>query len=163
MEIRPVPSTPEYGVTADGRVFRILPWPRMPRSLSLPFEMKPRLDSDGYVLTGSVTKVHRAVAEAFLPNPNNWPEVAHEDGCRANNVVENLRWSTTSDNHADKNRHGTMLRGDVHPTSRLTEDLVREARCRAAAGESHVSIAETMPVDRSVLSRAIRGDTWRHV
>lgn len=163
MEIRPLLSSPQYGATRDGRVFRILPWERMPRATVLPFQMKPRYDSDGYLITGISVKIHRAVAEAFLPNPHGWPEVAHRNGKRDDNRVENLRWSTTAANHADKNEHGTMLRGNGHPCAHLTEALVREARRRAASGETHTSIADDMPVDRSVLSRAIRGETWRHV
>lgn len=42
--------------------------------------------------------VHRLVAEAFIPNPNNYPTVDHIDRNRQNNEVTNLRWCTLSDN-----------------------------------------------------------------
>lgn len=51
-------------------------------------------------------KVHRLVALAFLPNPNNPPIVRHLDDDRHNNHVSNLAWGTQMDNRRDAALNG---------------------------------------------------------
>lgn len=67
--------------------------------------LKPYKTNRGYLNIGlnrdKVVKtfgVHRLVAEAFIPNPDNLPAVDHIDGNKLNNNVENLQWISYSDN-----------------------------------------------------------------
>lgn len=62
-------------------------------------------DSLGYFraqIYGKPYKTHRLVAETYIPNPENKTEVDHIDRVRNNNNVENLRWSTSSENRRNR-------------------------------------------------------------
>jgi hypothetical protein len=55
-------------------------------------------------LQGRTFKVHRLVAEAFVDNPYNLPNVLHKDGDRDNNHYTNLEWSARQSNHPLQNK-----------------------------------------------------------
>jgi len=50
-------------------------------------------------LNGKLYYLHRLLAQAFIPNPENKPEVDHIDGNKQNNCLSNLRWATRAENN----------------------------------------------------------------
>lgn len=81
-----------YAVSNYGRVYNC----KRKRFLSTPKSRKKKYVD--VVLTkngiGKSFKVHRLVATAFIPNPNNYPIVNHKDEDPTNNMVDNLEWCT---------------------------------------------------------------------
>ena len=78
---------------------------------------------------------HRLVAEAFLPNPDNRPEVNHEDANRLNNAVSNLKWVTSKENTEHSISHG-LRHPEVTKMRKRIKELEREnARLTKVAGD----------------------------
>jgi hypothetical protein len=106
--------------------------------------------------------VHRLVAQAFIPNPDNKPDVAHIDGDGFNNHVSNLRWSTEKENMADKVTHGTACVGDSHPGRKLTSDQVSDIRGLRAEGVSVTYLAALYKVSKwAVYDMCNSKRTWK--
>lgn len=100
---------------------------------------------------GSWKYVHRLVAEAFIPNPNNLPEVNHIDGNRQNNNVSNLEWVTSQGNKLHAIRTGLKVY-----KNRLTKDEFVQCLFDVIAGESYLSLSQRVPYKVPFLSTKIR-------
>ena len=75
-------------------------------------------------------RIHRILAETFVPNLDNKPEVNHIDGNKLNNSLNNLEWCTGSENmqHAAKNNLIKFYSGENNSNSKLTEDIIKEIK-----------------------------------
>ena len=57
--------------------------------------------------------IHRLVANAFIPNPNNFPDVNHKDENKLNNCIKNLEWCTKkyNQNYGNRNKKCSEIQG----------------------------------------------------
>lgn len=89
-----------YAITRDGKV-----WSHKSERF-----LKPETTNKGYLRVALCKdgkqqhcRVHRLVAQAYLPNPDNLPEVHHINSIRTDNRVENLAWVSQEENLSKRN------------------------------------------------------------
>lgn len=167
-----VPSHPAYSVSTLGRLRRDAPTHGGGGSRRLPsgfLRVRP-LPRGHLQVTLSMNNqphtalVHRLVAEAFLPPPQEGQDcVCHRDDNPANNRPENLFWGTRADNTNDMVRKGRQASGERVTSSKLTADQVIEIRQRCAAGENQYELAAAFDVTQSNISMIASRSTWKHV
>lgn len=105
---------------------------------------------------GKTVSVHRMVAEAFIPNPDNLPCVNHKDGNKDNNCVDNLEWCTYSYNnyHACRTGLKNIPSGTKNKNSKLTYDEVVNIKKCLILGDSKCGtrpIARKYGMDHNVI------------
>lgn len=159
--VRDVHGFPGYRVSDQGAVYS----ERRARGLTGPWrEMRPSTDAKGYLgLTlcspdrRRKVRVHRLVAETFIPNPDGLPCVRHLNGDPQDNRACNLAWGTHLDNEHDKRVHGTW---DTRRTGKMTEADRSLARQLRTQGVHQDDIAARLGVSRPTITRLLNGSTW---
>lgn len=101
--------------------------------------------------------VHRAVAEAFIPNPNNYALVNHLDGNKCNDMVFNLEWVNKGMNseHAyltNLNLKNSYSKNQIEAVCQLLVEKIPQIQIELMTG-----------VDRKVISDIYRGRRWREI
>ena len=103
---KPIEGFPKYLVYPDGKVFSFTKGGFLQPTQTRGYNQvcighKPR----------KTVLVHRLVAKAFIPNPDNLPFIDHKDRDRGNNNVDNLRWCTRRDNNCNKSKQKNNTSG----------------------------------------------------
>lgn len=106
--------------------------------------------------------VHRLVAETFIPNPENKPQVNHIDGNKENNHVSNLEWVTIEENarHALDNELRIPKRGEDHPMSKIDEETALEIINKMSIGYCNGDIAKEYNLHERYVSLIRHKKRW---
>lgn len=93
--------------------------------------VKPQKNNKGYLRVSIGKKlvfVHRLVAQQYIPNPHNLPQVNHKDGNKINNNYKNLEWVSNQGNRTHAVENGLHLSGEQCPWHKLKDKDVEYIR-----------------------------------
>ena len=139
----------------DGRIFK---------------KLEPPVSSGGYMFIRIGEKsfpLHRVIASAFIPNPENKPEVNHIDGDKTNNAVSNLEWTTRKENARHAAEHGLLKRKKQrrsvpqrkHRNPSLIEGTSKIRLYRMKAGLSQTELSHSIGINQAAISQWESGKT----
>lgn len=109
-------------------------------------------------------RLHRLVAEAFVPNPNNLPQVNHIDGDKLNNNDWNLEWCDNKHNSIHSFQIGLQSRtGEKNHRTKLKENDIKIIRKARNDGTTLEELAKIYNINKSAISKITTKKTWSHV
>lgn len=130
----------EYQINQFGEIRTLKDSPKLKKYDVL----KPQISKrNGYVYQmlykngkEKLLRVHRLVAMAFLPNPNNLPQVNHKDGNKQNNSVYNLEWCEQSDNMKHAYKNGLQIPSENQRKAIINTNKLKQKKvCQIKDGE----------------------------
>lgn len=134
--------------------------------------IKPHV-TRGYVFIPLYTKevkrskkflLHRIVAKAFIPNPNNYPEINHKDENKLNNAVDNLEWCTRSYNMCYGTARFRQGISSSTPVEQLTIENIPIARYCSIPIAAKINRIDESSIHKCCnnLRESVGGYRWRY-
>lgn len=109
--------------------------------------------------TNKTVQVHRLIALAFIPNPENKACVNHKNGIKTDNSICNLEWATHSENNSHAYKIGLRQPGN----RKLNPIEVIAIRDSFKAGFSVIMIANYLRMSRQYITKIITGKRWLQI
>jgi len=160
-EMKVITDVPYYGVTNKSRVVNL-------RTNTL---VNPKVDSVGYLKVHLFIdkqrferRVHRLVAQYFIPNPSKLPMVNHIDGDKTNADINNLEWVTPLENSRHALQTGLLRVGEDHLSAKITEAQAKEiiADCERGLSTKEV-LCKHSYATKSIVEKIRTGERWKHL
>jgi len=152
----------KYVITSKGRLIN-----RETGFVKKPFKklgyLRYEIYRDGKYMSVSQ---HRLLADNFIPNPENRPEVNHIDGCRDNNSIRNLEWVTHGENmeHARYVLRKPGMYGETNNFASITEKQAKELITCIKSGKRNPEIIKEFPYATKGILDGIRyNGNWSHL
>ena len=142
----------DYEITKDGEVI----------NKHTGKTLKPQKNGKGYLRVGIGKKlffVHRLVAEKYVPNPNNMPQVNHKDGNKLNNCVDNLEWVSNQQNRDHAMNNGLHLKGEKCSWTKLKKEQVDFIRKHTEINSKE--LAKVFNISYSHIREIRRNESWK--
>ena len=120
-------------------------------------------------------KIHRLVAQAYIPNPLNLPQVNHKNGVKNDNRVKNLEWCSAKENHQHAHKNGLypeMPKGEDGYMTKFTNKLILKIRKEYAVKNglakkchliSYRKLAKKYGMGKSNVEAIITRLSWKHI
>ena len=161
----------DYALTVDGSVISMKYGKRN--------KMTPSLSNCGYLMVclrqngkQYLKSVHRLIAQTFIPNPENKPQVNHIDSDKTNNTVSNLEWCTAKENQTHAIKAGIFAFSDKEHLIKMRKSAI-ESVAKFTKTEADMikiiykhmdtpscrKIAEAYKVSKSTIERIVNGTT----
>lgn len=160
---KPISGYENYSISTYGRI-------KKQNMIMKTFEAK-----NGYIRVSlrnnngqKMFTVSRLLLETFVGKaPTQKHHAAHENGIKKDNRLKNLSWKTPAENNADKEKHGTKIKGVKHPDAKLTESdvlFIRKNYKRTGWNKSNCRfLAEKFNITMANVLYILNRNSWKHI